>query len=88
VGPEALLTNLTCAVFVTEGHAGPAEKLVACHAPAEVCPRQPLESRRRPAQSQILPGATAPARYTTQRNPMWVVAVSCDWGDRAAGRYR
>jgi hypothetical protein len=23
---------------------------------------------------------------TTQRNPMWVVAESCDWGDRAAGR--
>lgn len=25
-------------------------------------------------------------RLATQRNPMWVVAVSCDWGDRAAGR--
>jgi hypothetical protein len=23
---------------------------------------------------------------TTQRNPMCVVALSCDWGERAAGR--
>src|ERR1051325_3096289 len=26
--------------------------------------------------------------HTTQRKPICVVALSCDWGDRAAGRWR
>jgi hypothetical protein len=39
---------------------------------------------------QELPGCMIAnaQRLTTHRKPMWVVEVSSDCGDRAAGRYR
>src|SRR5271166_3290419 len=46
---ELTTKTLTCAVFVTEEHAGP----TSLHTPAEVCSRQPLESRGRPAHRKI-----------------------------------
>ena len=46
--------------------------------------RLPIASLQRGRRHQLI----CQGRSRTHRNPMWVVAVSCDCGDRAAGRYR
>lgn len=45
-------------------------------------------NRRPTAEREIREFRYPVAESATHRNPMWVVAVSCDCGDRAAGRYR